>query len=125
MESIFEKMGGTYIKSGDYYIPNLYVDNSISNDRQVGKYGMLRETFLKEHHSSRYNQMLLCCKLHAHLADIEEQSQHLLNTLIPQMMKQENVTEELKANSQMEWVGRMNNIKARVEEIIFSEIVYN
>lgn len=126
MQSIFEKMGGTYSKNGDYYIPNLKLDVDTSNeDKPIGKYGLLRESYLKENRTGLYNNLLLTGKLTSHLLDIDEQSQRMLDTIIPQMAKQENVTEKLKTADQMEWVCRMNNIKARVEEIIFSEIVYS
>lgn len=123
MQSIFEKMGGTYIQSGDYYIPNLELpDDEVRPS--LGKYGMLRETFLMEHRKLQYHHLLLNGTLYAHLSEVDQQAQNLLDTMMPQMIKAENVTEELKATNQMEWVGRINSIKIRIEEIIFSEIVY-
>lgn len=106
----------TYSKCDDYYIPDLVYTVP---DVPLGKYAMLRETYLKEHRSAKYNHLLLSGKLYPHLIDIDEQAQQLLATMTPQMMKAENVTEELKATHQLEWVGRMNNIKARIEEVIF------
>ncbi len=123
MQSTFEKMGGTYSKVGDYYLPNLALPEN-KEERPLGKYGMLRKTYLKEHRPVVYNHLLLSDKLSSHLQDAQEQAQHLLDTMIPQMMKTENVTEQLKMSDQMLWVGRMENIKARVEEIIYAEIVY-
>lgn len=111
----------TYSKCGDYYIPDLTYDVP---DTPIGKYGLLREQYLKEYHSARYNHLFLSGQLYPHLIDINEQAQQMLDSMIPQMAKQENVTEELKSIDQMEWVGKMNNIKARVEEIIFNEIIY-
>ncbi len=111
----------TYSKCGDYYIPNLVYSVP---DTPIGKYGLLRESYLKEHRSVRYNHMLMSGKLYLHLVEIDEQAQHLLDTMIPKLKAQQGVTEKLKADNQLEWVGRMNNIKAQVEEVIFSEIVY-
>ena len=124
-QTIFEKLGGTYIKVCDYYIPDLKLADEVYPDNMpLGKYGLLRESYLKEHKSALYNHLLLTGKLRSHLHDVEQQAQQLLDTMVPQMMKLENVTEKLKATNQLEWVARMNNIKARIEEIIFSEIVY-
>ena len=126
MKSLFEQMGGKYIKIGDYYLPDLdqFDDEEEANDMPLGKYGMLRETFLKEHHKPLYNHLLLSGELQTHLKDVQEQAQQLLDTLMPQYKEKQGITEELKATDQMEWVGRMNNIVAQIEEIIFSEIVY-
>lgn len=127
MQSIFEKMGGTYIKVGDYYVPELGQfndDQEEIDDRPLGKYGMLRETYLKEHRQALYNHLLLSGELPTHLRDVQEQAQQLMDTLIPQYKENQGVTELLKATDQMEWVGRMNNIVAQVEEIIFSKIIY-
>lgn len=122
MKSIFEQMGGTYTKVGDYDIPDIAIPEV--EEKPLGKYGRLRRTFLEEHRAVRYNHLVLTGKLYPHLYDVDEQAQQMLDTIIPQMMQLECVTEELKATDQMEWVGRMNNIKARVEEVVFSEIVY-
>lgn len=111
----------TYSKCGDYYIPDLVYSVP---DTPIGKYGLLRESYLKEHRSARYNHLLMTGKLYPHLIDVDEQAQQLLDTMMPKLKAQQGVAEELKATDQMEWVGRMNNIKAQVEEVIFSEIVY-
>ena len=125
-QSIFEKMGGTYTKVGDYYIPNLIIGNDEEiDDRPIGKYGMLREIYLKEHRHALYNHLLLSGKLPSHLRDVQEQAQDLLDRLIPQYKAKQGVTEELKANHQLLWVQKMNGIVAQIEEFIFSEIVYN
>lgn len=111
----------TYTKCGDYYIPDLVYS---APDTPIGKYGLLRESYLKEHRSVRYNHMLMAGKLYPHLIDVDEQAQQLLDDMIPKLMSQQGITEQLKANEQLEWVGRMNNIKAQVEEVIFFKIVY-
>ena len=126
-ESIFEKMGGKYIKVGDYYVPDLGQFDEVAeqvDERIIGKYGGLRQTFLEEYHKSLYNHLLLSGTLHTHLKDVNEEAQNLLDKLLPLYKKQQGITEELKATNQLEWVGRVNNIIAQIEEIIYSEIVY-
>ena len=112
----------TYAKVGDYYIPNLIVSEE---KRPIGKYGRLRKKYLQEHRSMIYSDMVLTDKLWKHLADIEEQAQQRLEVLIQQMKEVEGVTEELKAEEQLEWVRRMNSICSRAEEIVLNEIVYS
>lgn len=111
----------TYTKIGDYYIPNLIV---AEEKRTIGKYGRLRKTYLQEHRSMIYSDMVLSDKLWHHLADVEEQAQQRLDVIIKQMKEAEGVTEELKEKEQMEWVRRMNSICNRAEEIVLAEIVY-
>lgn len=126
-QSIFEKMGGKYIKVGDYYVPDLgqfEEDTEPVDERVMGKYGSLRRTFLEDYHKPLYNQLLLSGTLHTHLKDVNEEAQNLLDRLLPQYKARQGVTEELKATNQLEWIGRVNNIIAQIEEIIYSEIVY-
>ncbi len=126
-QTIFEKMGGKYINVGDYYVPDFGQfdeDTKPVDDRPLGKYGMLREIYLKERRSPLYNHLLLSGKLHSHLRDVNEEAQNLLDRLITQYKARQGVTEELKSQEQMLWVGKMNNIKAQIEEIIYSEIIY-
>ena len=126
-ESIFEKMGGKYIKVGDYYVPDFgqfEADTEPVDERVIGKYGSLRRTFLEEHRPATYTKLLYSFELDTHLKDVNEQAQNLLDKLIPQYKARQGVTEELKASNQLEWVGRVNNIIAQIEEIIYSEIVY-
>ena len=112
----------TYTKVGDYYIPDLTLDDDA--EYEIGLYGRMRERFLEEHHHGTYTSLLLTGKLWKHLADIDAACQARMDFLIPAMAKQEGVTESLKASDQMEWVGRMNNIRNRAEEIILRELVY-
>ena len=111
----------TYTKVGDYYLPDLALDDA---EYEIGVYGRMREKFLKEHHPGVYNRMLLFGELCKHLAEIDAACHERMDFLIPAMAKQEGVTEALKAVKQMEWVGLMNNIRNRAEEIIFHELVY-
>ncbi|MEE1013224.1 MAG: TnpV protein [Clostridia bacterium] len=122
MKSIFEQNGGTYTKVGDYYIPNIAVPNT--KEYNIGKYGRLRRTFLKEHHNWLYSTMLMEGTLLEHLAEIDETCYSTMDNLIKAMAKQEGVTEQLKAVDQMVWVQRMNNIRSRAEEIVLNDYVY-
>ena len=112
----------TYTKVGDYYIPDLTLGDQ--PDKPLGRYGRMRQKFLKEHHPGTYAWLILSGKLWMHLVDIDTACERRMDTLIPAMAKQENVTEALKAADQMAWVGRMNNIHNRAEEIILNELVY-
>ena len=121
-KSIFEQMGGTYRREGDYLIPNLSVPDT--REYKIGKYGNLHRKFLEENYPVYYSVMLASGKLYARLEWVERQAQAELERLIPLLAKQQGVTEQLKAENQLKWVGLMNNIKAQVEEKIYAEIVY-
>ena len=112
----------TYTKVGDYYIPDLALGDDA--EYEIGIYGRMRERFLEEHHHGTYTSLLLTGKLWKHLADIDAACHERMDFLIPAMAQQEGVTEALKASNQMEWVGRMNNIYNRAEEIVLQELVY-
>ncbi len=120
---IDEKTGIEYIRKGDYYFPNL-VDSASINPNKLGKYGKLRLKYLLEHKKAEYTCFWLDNKLRSHLLEIDKTANERFNLLMKQFTEQENITEELKATNQLEWVCRMNNIKNRVEEIIFSELIY-
>ena len=113
--------GIDYILVGDYYIPDLKLPEE---NRSIGRYGRLHRDYLKEEHPARYNSLVLTGKLWTYLADLNEQAEERLDLIIEQMKAAEGVTEELKAENQLEWVGRMNNIRNRAEEIIRSELIY-
>ena len=112
-----------YRKCGDYYIPNLVAPENIKNFK-IGKYGNLRLRYLKEHKKAEYTILLMDNKLQKHLMDIDTTANERFDLLMKQFAEKENITEELKATNQMEWVCRMNNIKNRAEEIIFNELIY-
>lgn len=122
MKSIFEQNGGTYTKVGDYYIPNIAAPNT--KKYNIGKYGNLRKTFLKEHHKSYYTILFMEGKLLEHLAEIDETCHKCLKDLITKMVEQEGVTEQLKVTDQIAWVQKMNNIRNRAEEFVLNEYVY-
>ena len=112
----------TYTKVGDYYIPDLVLDDGAENE--IGAYGQMRQRFLKEHHSGTYTSMILTGRLWKHLAEIDAACHERMDVLISSMAKQEGVTETLKVADQMEWMGRMNNIRSRAVEIVLHELVY-
>lgn len=122
MKSLFEEMGGTYRQVGDYFIPNLVLPDD--GNYQIGKYGRMRRSYLKEYHPILYNNYLLEGTLFKHLAEIDQACNERMKILVSAMAKQEGVTEALKAADQMEWVRRINSIRNRAEEIILTELVY-
>ena len=113
----------TYTKCGDYYIPDLVLDGD-EEYHPLGKYGRMRETFLREHHHGTYTSMLLTGRLNDHLDEIDQSSTEMMERVIAQMARAEGVTEALKASDQMAWVQRMNSIRHRAEEIALSDLVY-
>ena len=116
-----EKKGMSYTLHGDYYLPDLVLNEE---EPTYGKYGMLRKQFLKEHRSARYQYLLLTGKLNEHLNQIDQEVREQVETLMEQMTEKQGVTEELKAQDQMEWVRLMNNIKASAEEIVLKNMIY-
>lgn len=120
---IDEKTKIEYIRVGDYYMPNLTIPKArrLGN---IGKYGMLKLNYMKKHNIPEYVEMLLTNELKSYLLDVEDECKKKLEILIKQMVEKENVTEELKANNQMEWVGKMNSIKNRAAEIVLNELIY-
>ena len=116
-----EKNGMSYTLHGDYYLPDLVLREE---EPIYGKYGMLRKQFLKEHRSAGYQYLLLTGKLNKHLNQTDQEAREQGETLMEQMTEKQGVTEELKAQDQMEWVRLMNNIKASAEEIILKNMVY-
>ena len=116
-----EKNGMSYTLHGDYYLPNLVLNEE---EPIYGKYGMLRKQFLKEHRSARYQYLLLTGKLNEHLNQTDQEAREQVEMLMEQMTEKQGVTEELKAQDQMKWVRLMNNIKASAEEIILKNMVY-
>ena len=116
-----EKNGMSYTLHGDYYLPDLVLNEE---EPTYGKYGMLRKQFLKEHRSAGYQYLLLIGKLNEHLNQTDQEAREQVETLMEQMTEKQGVTEELKAQDQMEWVRLMNNIKASAEEIVLKNMIY-
>lgn len=122
MKSIFEQIGGTYTKQGDYCLPNIYLPPE--EERPIGVWGQRRLRHLKQHHKVLYYNLLTSGKLHSHLADVEEEAQSLFSRLVKEFAEKEGVTEQLKATDPMAWVQRMNNIRERVTEMVNAEVVF-
>ena len=116
-----EKNGMSYTLYGDYYLPDLVLNEE---EPTYGKYGMLRKQFLKEHRSARYQYLLLTGKLNEHLNQTDQEARKQVEMLMKQMAEKKGATEELKAQDQMKWVRLMNNIKASAEEIVLKNTIY-
>ena len=116
-----EKNGMSYTLHGDYYLPDLVLREE---EPIYGKYGMLRKQFLKEHRSAGYQYLLLIGRLNEHLNQTDQEAREQVETLMEQMTEKQGVTEEFKAQDQMEWVRLMNNIKASAEEIVLKNMIY-
>ena len=122
MKSLFEQLGGTYTRQGDYCLPNVCLPPE--EERPIGVYGQRRRVYLKKHHRVLYYNLLTAGMLDGHLADIEEQTLELFLRLVEQNADTEVVTEALKADDPMAWVRKTNNIRSVATEIIFEEIIY-
>ena len=116
-----EKNGLSYTLHGDYYLPDLEINEE---EPTYGKYGIMRKQFLKEHRSARYQYLVLTGKLTEHLNQVDKEVREKVEMLMEQMAEQWGVTEELKMQDQMEWVKRMNTIKNVAEEMVLLEIIY-
>ena len=122
MKSLFEELGGTYTlgKDGMFY-PNLTIDNS--DQRPIGKWGSMHEEYLQSEHPGLYELLILNGTLHKQLADVNERANEMMEQITKQIAYREGITEKLKAEQPMIWVGRMNSIKNRVEEIVKEEVI--
>ncbi len=116
-------MNLTYEKCGDYLIPNLIPDPE--PEGELRKFGLMRKSYLENHRRGIYSGLLLSGELKKHLLIIQEQAEERFNLLVAQMAEKEGVTERLKADDQMLWVRRMNNIRARAEEIVLNDMIYS
>ena len=123
MKSLFEQMGGTYREENGYLIPNLTLPEE--EQVKIGIWGQRRLEYIKHHRKGFYTALILDCKLNRYLADVNRQAEEMFDTLISQYKTAEGITEQLKAAKQMEWVGRMNNIRQRATEIVNSELIYS
>ena len=122
-KTIFEEMGGTYVQQGDYDLPCLSLPAEKEN-KPVGVWGQRHLRYLKQHRKVLYTNLLTSGKLNSYLADIDEQAEDLFFRLVKQIAEREGVTEQLKAENQIEWVGRMNNIRSRAAEIVNAELIF-
>lgn len=120
-KTIFEEMGGTYIRVGDYFLPDLKLPET--ETQSIGIWGQRHKRYLKEHKRLFYSNLLTSGKLNSYLADIDRQAEEMFSRLVKQMAECEGVPEQLKAENQLEWVGKMNNIRSRAVEIIDVELI--
>ena len=111
----------SYIRCGDYYIPDIRLPKET---RPIGRWGRMHRDYIKEHNPIRFNDLCLSGELWTYLADLNEQAADRLACIVSQMQEAEGVTEELKARDQLAWVGAMNSIRSRAEEIILSEMIF-
>lgn len=119
-KSTFEQMGGTYRQEGDYLLPNLAVPELAP----IGIWGQRHLRYIKAHRKAIYTGLLLGGKLNDYLTEVNRQAEEMFLRLVNQMAAQEGISEQLKAENQIEWVRRMNSIRARTEEIIYAELIY-
>ena len=117
-----EQTGIGYTLQGDYYLPDLVCSDE--KEQHIGLWGQRHLRHLKQHRKVLYYNLLTSGKLNGHLADIDKQAEDMLSRLVKQMAEREGVTEQLKADNQMEWVARMNNIRSRAKEMINADLIY-
>lgn len=122
-KSLFEQLGGTYTRVGNYLLPNLTL--SEEEQKPIGIWGQRHARYLKQHHKILYYNLLTSGKLNAHLANINEQAEDMFSRILKEMAEQQGVTEQLKASNQMAWVGKMNAIRNSAMEIIKTELIYS
>lgn len=123
-KTIFEEMGGTYVRQGDYSIPCLTLPAEKEN-KPIGVWGQRHKRYLQEHKRATHTTLLTNGNLNGYLADIDEQAEEMFSRLVKQMAEREGVTEQLKIADQMAWVKVMNNIRNRAEEIVYSNLIYS
>lgn len=119
--TIYENFGGSYTQVGDYLLPDLL---PVTDERTVGIWGLRHQRWLRQNKRLTYINLLTSGKLPGYLAEIDRQAQEMFSLLVEQYAAAESVTEQLKTDDQLAWVGRMNNIRDRVEEVVLSELVY-
>ena len=122
-KTIFEEMGGTYVRQGDYNLPCLSLPTEKEN-RLIGVWGQRHLRYLKQHRKVLYTNLLTSGKLDSYLADINEQAEDMFLRLVKEYADRQDVTEQLKKDNPYEWIGRMNNIQACVREVVGTELIY-
>lgn len=121
-KTIFEEMGGTYHEENGYLIPNLTL--LPEEEKPIGIWGQRHKRYLKEHRKATYTTLLINGKLNTYLADIDEQAEGMFLRVVKQMAMREGITEQLKAENQLQWVQKMNNIRTRAREIVNTDLLY-
>ena len=119
---IDEKTGIEYVKKGDYYMPNLYLESE--EKITLNKYGLLRLNYLKKHKKAEYTILFMNKQLNKHLKEIQEQAQKEIDFLIEDLKSKSDLTENMKNTNPLYWVGTMNAIKNQAEEIVLKELIY-
>ena len=122
-KTIFEEMGDTYVRQGDYFIPCLTLPAEKEN-KPIGVWGQRHKRCLRERKRATYTTLLTIGRLNSYLSDIDEQAEEMFSRLVKQMAEREGVTEQLKAGNQLEWVQKMNSIRNRAVEIVNTELIY-
>lgn len=122
MKSIYEQVGGTYTRQGDYEFPDLKVPPE--KEIEIGVWGQRYRRYLKQRHRIRYYNLLTAGTLNKHLAEVDQQAERMFMSLVAALAEQENVTEKLKADNSMEWVQKTNSIRNRAVEIVNNEWIY-
>lgn len=122
-KTIFEEMGGTYTQVGDYFLPDLKLPEKAT--QPIGIWGQRHLRYLKECRRVVYFNLLTSGKLNSYLADVDRQAEEMFSRLVKQMAECEGITEQLKADNQIEWVRNMNNIRSRATEIVNTDLIYN
>ena len=120
--TFYEKQGGTYRKTGDYYLLNLKLDTE--QNAQIGVWGLRHKRYLKQHHKVIYYSLLTAGKLNSYLSEIDQRAKLLFDETAKSLAKKENVTEELKSENAMLWLQKMNNIRNRAMEVVNGEVIY-
>ena len=118
-----EQTGISYTLQGDYYLPDLALPEQ--ENKPIGLWGQRHLRYIKQHHKVRYTNLLTSGKLNGYLADIDKQAEDMFFRLVKQIAEREGVNEQLKADNQMEWGARMNNIRSRTAEMVNNDIIYN
>ena len=119
-ETLFERMGGTYRKDGYYLLPNI----APPEQPTFGRFGQRHYAFIRKHKKTMFSSLWLTGELNAYIEDGDRQAEAMFEKLVLYLAEKENVTEQLKATDQMEWVRRINNIRSRVEEIVNAELIF-
>ena len=122
MKSLFEQMGGAYILQDNYYLPNLTLP--AEENKTIGIWGHRHLRYLKQHRKVFYTNLLTSGKLNSYLADIDKQAEEMFSRLVKQLAEREGMTEALKAENQMLWIGRMANIRNRAMEIVNADLIF-
>ncbi len=123
-KTIFEEMGGTYVRQGDYFIPCLTLPTE-KETKPIGVWGQRHKRYLREHKRATYTTLLTSGKLNSYLADIDVQAEEMFSRLVKEYADRQGVTEQLKAENQHLWIQKMSNIQSYVQEVVESEIIYS